>query len=172
MLPSRTGRLSAVGSLPRRGAGAGELPKKHYTGQGHSRGVLERGRLEKVRPRNWKSGVPWFSSPGADPGTTRAGSQRPQRGQSRGHCSAASQERVTVASAFGCSPQYFFFVVEPGREPPGRLRSRRTASSLLSDYSAWPLGKRPLPRDAARNRPDGCQRYSTRHSHPTLEVST
>ena len=59
-LPSRTGRLSAVGSLPRRGAEAGELPKKHYTGQGHSRVVLERGRLEKEQPRNWKSEVPWF----------------------------------------------------------------------------------------------------------------
>jgi hypothetical protein len=47
-LTSRPGRLSAVGSLPRSGVEAGELPKKRHAVQGHSRGVLERGRLEKV----------------------------------------------------------------------------------------------------------------------------
>ena len=76
-------------------------------GKDISRGVLERGRLEKVRPRNWKSGLPWFSSPGADPGTTLRRAVKDHRGRRKVEGLGASpgiQSRTIVAAGGRAAP--------------------------------------------------------------------
>ena len=121
----RSGRGSCCG------AEADGPPRKRHAGQGRYRGVLERGRLEKVRSRNWKSGGLPFSSPGADPGATPAGRQRP-RGTAESRAPGASPE-----SRLGRSAR------RGGRAAPGPpSRSRRpsiTSSGGLQNIADLPL---------------------------------
>ena len=131
------GRVAGPGAaLKRKGP-----PRKRHAGQGRYRCVLERGRLEKVRPRNWKSGAPRFSSPGADPGAMPAGRHRPPATEESRGPGASPESRAGRSARRG------------GRAVPGcraRFGDPGASSGSAANHRRFASFPRPLFRQFLR----------------------